>query len=431
MKAGAIRVEHVGKCYARRPSLYAHLTRLWPRPAPTPDAGWALRDVSFEVRPGESVGIIGLNGSGKSTLLEIIAGTVKATTGQVRLGGRVAALLELNSGFNPELSGAENLRLNGMLAGLSRAEVEHRFDDIARFADIGDVLDQPVRTYSSGMLARLAFSLHAVLLPDILIIDEILAVGDYFFQQKCHRRLAEMREQGMTLLFVSHDLALVRDLCGRALYLKSGQVKYWGRSDAAIHRLMTDRPASAAPAAPPSPAASLPRSTELADAVWYRQPGPMQRLLAIRIVGSDGQSALTHRLGQRIVIQAWFRTLPDDLDLVIGLAIKNRYDQTVSSVNSAMLDCPGLSHHGAACQVFEFELDLLLEGGQYSLRLGLNRPPAPGEQGLQSIDSTGWFGPLQVSWDYHNEPAPFMGMFGLPMVGRLAATRRLDEATGA
>ena len=430
MKAGAIRVEHIGKCYARRPSLHAHLARLLPRPAPTPDAGWALRDVSFEVHPGESVGIIGLNGSGKSTLLEIIAGTLKPTRGQVRRQGRVAALLELNSGFNPELSGSENLRLNGMLAGLSRHEVEHRFDDIARFADIGDVLAQPVRTYSSGMLARLAFSLHAVLMPDILIIDEILAVGDYFFQQKCHRRLAEMREQGMTLLFVSHDLALVRDICGRALYLKSGQVEYWGRSDAAIHRLLTDRPATA----PPSPAAMPPaqqRSAELADAVWFRQPGPMQRLLAIRIVGRDGLSSLTHGLGQRIVIQAWFRTLPGDLDLVIGLAIKNRYDQMVSAVNSTMLDCPGLSHRDEACQVFEFEFDLLLEGGQYSLRLGLNRPPRPGEPGPQSLDSSGWFGPLQVSWDYHNEPAPFLGMFGLPMAGRLSATKQAVETRGA
>jgi len=183
---------------------------------------WALRDVSFEVARGETVGIIGRNGSGKSTLLQIIAGTLAPSEGEVTVNGRVAALLELGSGFNPEFTGRENVFLNGAILGISREEMEMRFDDIAAFADIGEFIDQPVKFYSSGMVLRLAFAVQAQVNPDILIVDEALAVGDFLFQHKCMSKMRELKEQGTTILFVSHDTAAVKAHCNWAIMLKNG-----------------------------------------------------------------------------------------------------------------------------------------------------------------------------------------------------------------
>ncbi len=418
----AVLVDDVSKRFPQRRSFASLIARREPILTSEGAGKLALRNISLEIPSGSCVGIIGLNGSGKSTLLEIIAGTLSPTSGEVYRQGRVAALLELSSGFNPDRTGTENVLLNGMVAGFARSMVEQRFDEIAQFADIGPVLDQPVKTYSSGMLARLAFALHTVFTPDILIIDEILAVGDYFFQQKCYRRLAEMREAGVTQLFVSHDLALVRDLCDHTAYLRGGRLAYWGGSAAAIHRMITDGPVGG-PQARAALEGELPRAsqTSLADAVWQPGEGQASRLVGVRICREDGESTPVHTLGSHITIEAWFLTSPEDRELIIGLAIKNRYDQTVTSINSSMLGCHGISHAGTTLRCFAFELDLFLEGGEYSLRLGLNRPPESGETGHQSVDSTDWFGPIAVRWDYQNDAAPFFGMFGLPITGRLRA----------
>ena len=189
---------------------------------------WALSGVSFEVRPGEALGIIGRNGSGKSTLLQIIAGTLRPTTGSVEVQGRVAALLELGSGFNPEFTGRENAYMNGSILGLSNDEMNNRIDIIAGFADIGEFFDQPVKTYSSGMLVRLAFAVQVQLQPDLLIIDEALSVGDSLFQKRCFQKLDELRSAGVTLLFVSHDQESVRTLTDQAILLHHGQMRASG-----------------------------------------------------------------------------------------------------------------------------------------------------------------------------------------------------------
>ena len=183
---------------------------------------YALKDISFQVRKGESVGIIGRNGSGKSTLLQIIAGTLQPTTGSVRVNGRVAALLELGSGFNPEFTGRENVYLNAAVLGLSGAETDAKFDSIAAFADIGDFLDQPVKTYSSGMMMRLAFAVQTAVEPDILIVDEALSVGDAPFQARCFARIKQLQDQGCSTLFVSHDIGTVRTFCQQAVWLRAG-----------------------------------------------------------------------------------------------------------------------------------------------------------------------------------------------------------------
>lgn len=183
---------------------------------------WALKDVSLEVKKGETVGIIGRNGSGKSTLLQMICGTLNPTSGKVQTTGRVAALLELGSGFDPEFTGRENIHLNAAILGLSPDEIEARFDDIAIFADIGDFLEQPVKSYSSGMVVRLAFAVQAMINPDILVVDEALAVGDEKFQRKCFARLEELKARGTSILFVSHSAPSIIELCDRALLLDRG-----------------------------------------------------------------------------------------------------------------------------------------------------------------------------------------------------------------
>lgn len=188
---------------------------------------WALRDVGFHVARGETVGIIGRNGSGKSTLLQVVCGTLAPTAGGVEVHGRIAALLELGSGFNPEFTGRENVFLNGVVLGLSREQIKDRFDDIALFADIGDFIDQPVKTYSSGMAVRLAFAVIAHVDADILVIDEALAVGDAVFTQKCMRFLRTFKQNG-TVLFVSHDANSILSLCDRAVWIDGGVLRMQG-----------------------------------------------------------------------------------------------------------------------------------------------------------------------------------------------------------
>jgi len=185
---------------------------------------WALREISFEVPTGTTFGIIGQNGSGKSTLLQIMAGIVRPTSGAVQVNGRVAALLELGAGFNAEFTGRQNVFINGSILGLSRQEMERRFDAIARFAEIGPFIDRPVKTYSSGMVLRLAFAVAANVDPDILLIDEHLSVGDAMFQRRCFQRMEEFQKRGKTIVLVSHDIGLVRNFCQRAIFLDRGRV---------------------------------------------------------------------------------------------------------------------------------------------------------------------------------------------------------------
>jgi lipopolysaccharide transport system ATP-binding protein len=198
---------------------------------------WALQGVSFEVKKGETVGIIGRNGSGKSTLLQMICGTLTPTSGNITTNGRVAALLELGAGFNPEFTGRENVYMNASILGLTKEEVDERFDDIAEFAEIGDFIEQPVKTYSSGMFVRLAFAVIAYVDADILVIDEALAVGDAFFTQKCMRFLRKFMENG-TLLFVSHDTSAVINLCQRAVWLNKGYSEFQGTPKEAADRYL-------------------------------------------------------------------------------------------------------------------------------------------------------------------------------------------------
>lgn len=239
----AIRVERVSKCFhvynTPRDRLKQFVLPRLQRFCCLPTKNyfqefWALNDISFEVRKGETVGVIGRNGSGKSTLLQMICGTLTPTSGNIQTRGRIAALLELGSGFNPEFTGRENVYLNGSILGLSSEEIDARFDDIASFADIGEFIERPVKTYSSGMYVRLAFAVQAMVDPDILVVDEALAVGDEKFQRKCFARLEELKSNGSSILFVSHSSGSIVELCQKTLLLDRGTRLMFGSSPDAI-----------------------------------------------------------------------------------------------------------------------------------------------------------------------------------------------------
>lgn len=421
----AISVRNVSKCYRVFDDQRSRLLHaVWPTHTKGMQEVWALNGINFEIRRGESFAVIGRNGSGKSTLLEIITQTLMPTTGEVEVKGRVAALLELGSGFNPEYTGRENVFLNGLLLGLTRSEVENRFDDIAAFADIGDVLDRQVKTYSSGMLVRLAFAVQVALEPDILIVDEALSVGDYFFQQKCFGRLRQMREDGLTLLFVSHDMSTVRDLCKQAIYLRHGVPVFIGDTGAAVRHYFNEgaTPAPVSVALPDAePVAGCRPQMNLEDiaknATWSRTPTDRDRLVAVRIHDEHEQDIDHARMGSDISIKVYYRSLIGDAGTTVALALKNRYDQIIFVTNAHRLGVGNCDAQGAPYAVFSFKLSLAIEAGLYSLKVGVNQP-AGCNKGLE-LDTSGWFGPFRVDWDYETEPAPFLGMFGLPASGHL------------
>jgi homopolymeric O-antigen transport system ATP-binding protein len=225
VQSGEISVENASRRFRVREQEARTLKDLFVlRGRTKPTDIWALRDVSVGVQPGDAVGLIGRNGSGKTTLLRLVAGIIRPTTGRVRASGRIGSLLELGAGFHPDFTGRENVFLNGAIQGLKRAEIRERFDEIVAFAELEHAIDRPVRTYSSGMTMRLGFAIAAFLDADILLLDEVFAVGDEAFQRKCFGRIFQFKQAGGTIVFVSHDATAVERLCERSVLLESGLV---------------------------------------------------------------------------------------------------------------------------------------------------------------------------------------------------------------
>ena len=235
-KAGVIKVSDLGKCYhLYQKPLDRVVDLVAPGPAKRYQPFWALRHASFEIKSGQTVGIIGRNGSGKSTLLEIICNTLQASEGEVEIDGKIAALLELGAGFNPEFTGRENVYMNAAIMGLDRSVVEEKFAEIEAFANIGDYINHPVKTYSSGMYVRLAFATSIHMDPDILVVDEALAVGDLRFQRKCFREFERFKREGKTILFVTHAVELIRSYCDSAIFLHQGEIRRQGDPRDVVH----------------------------------------------------------------------------------------------------------------------------------------------------------------------------------------------------
>lgn len=285
---------------------------------------WALRDVSIEVKRGQAWGILGRNGAGKSTLLQLIAGTVAPTQGRVEVRGRVAAMLELGSGFNPEFTGRENVFLAGAILGIARREMERRFDEIAAFADIGAFLDQPLKTYSSGMAARLAFAVAFSVEPDILIVDEVLAVGDAAFQHRCLARLRRLRDNGLTLLFVSHNADAVRSTCTHGLVLADGLPVCVDSAERAVDhylRLVREHVNQEAIARDASLAAGGVAPHPERGSLAY---GTGQaRIEIVRVLDEQGRPCALFDVGQRVTVEVALKAAADVRDLSVSFFVRD------------------------------------------------------------------------------------------------------------
>ena len=264
------------------------------------DSFWALRDVSFAVQPGEVVGVIGRNGAGKSTLLKILSRITEPTRGRARIHGRVGSLLEVGTGFHPELTGRENIYLNGAILGMKRVEIRRRFDEIVAFSEISKFLDTPVKRYSSGMYVRLAFAVAAHLEPEILIVDEVLAVGDAEFQAKCLKKMRDVTSDGgRTVLFVSHNMTAIRNLCGRAILLEGGQVSVIGDATEATERYLEGLTQGVTEGQVVLPA---PRAYD----------GKRARVKALRTLNTQGEATTVFGINDSLVIEADYEGLGTD-----------------------------------------------------------------------------------------------------------------------
>lgn len=316
-------VQNVSKLYRlyNRPS--DRLFELLPFRTPLHANFWALKNVSFTVEPGEILGIVGPNGSGKSTLLQVVSGILRPTSGRVSIEGRVAALLELGAGFNSEFSGRENVFLNSEIMGLSRKHTERIFPSIQRFADIGDFIDRPVKEYSSGMYVRLAFATAIHVEPDILIVDEALAVGDAIFANRCLQKLEELKESKVTILFVSHDLGLVKRLCHRAILMTKGEVLCEGRPTEVVNRyvaLVHQKDDSSAGA----------------EALIgnFRHGDAASRITAVEVFNSEGAVTTTLRSGESVRIRIEARFDNDVENPIVGMLIRNRLGIEIFGTNT-------------------------------------------------------------------------------------------------
>ena len=307
---------------------------------------WALRDVSFEAPKGSTFCVIGENGSGKSTSLQLVAGIFQPTEGQVEVNGRVSALLELGAGFNPEFSGRDNVFLSAAIQGLSTKDIERRFGDIERFAEIGEFIDQPVKTYSSGMLVRLAFGVAIHVDPEILLVDEALAVGDYYFRQRCMRKVHELRQQQVTILFVSHSMADVKAIGSHALWLENGHVVELGKPDAVVRKYLARmvekdaeflkrKSASVDGRREPAEAVVAPEIVETIPNIDFRHGNKAAEIIGIAALDEDGREVLLIEPHKRLTlrISALARQPLDEPN--VGFMLRNHMGMDFAGTNTA------------------------------------------------------------------------------------------------
>ncbi len=386
----AIKATGIGKRY----KLYGKpmdrlLDLVYPQEEGRFEAFWALQEVSFEIEKGQTVGIIGRNGSGKSTLLEIIADTLKPTVGEVEVNGRIAALLELGAGFNPEFTGRENVLMNAAIMGIPEATIHTKMEEIVQFANIGDHIYHPVKTYSSGMYVRLAFATSIHMDPDILIVDEALAVGDIGFQRKCFREFEKLKEAGKTILFVTHAVELIRTYCDSAIFLHEGEVRNQGEPRDVVHDYLdmlfggdatdeetkTDDQAkstssTASKVSPLRPDGPLLNTDSAIDGALKRRSyndaeyrwGDRKALIIDYLVESEGvfDPVVVDQGGQMSVVfkVAYFETLTG---LIYGLTIKTLDGTTVYGINTRDRDLGTRQREpGEQAEIrFDFDLDLI------------------------------------------------------------------------
>jgi lipopolysaccharide transport system ATP-binding protein len=363
---GKILVQGLGKAYRQYPSRWARLAE-WC------DAGskrtyhqekWILKNIHFQVQAGEAVAIIGVNGAGKSTLLKIITGTLSPTLGSVFLEGRVAALLELGMGFHPDFTGRQNVMMAGQLLGMHTSEIIELMPQIEAFAEIGSYIDEPVRIYSSGMQVRLAFSVATARRPDILIVDEALSVGDAYFQHKSFARIRQFREQGTTLLLVTHDGNAVQSICDRAILLDSGGVVKDGPPDVVMdlyNALIAEREKS-----------TISQLVDETGRVQTSSGTGEAQVSAIAIVNERGDPLEAVELGRVVRLRIQVKTFEPIERLVLGYMIKDRLGQPMYGTNTHFLEAPLHNLHDPQTIEYSFEFPMNLGPGSYSITTSLS-----------------------------------------------------------
>ena len=352
---------HVSKIYrlkAGRSRSFREIFVAWPARNRSPkraDQLWALQDVSFETTPGETVGLIGHNGAGKSTALKLISRVIAPTRGRVAIGGRVAALLELGTGFHPELSGRDNVFLSGALAGMSRAEINRKYQSIIDFSELEEFVDMPVKHYSSGMFARLAFAVSAHLDPEVLLVDEVLAVGDQAFQLKCMDRIEALKRQGVTICLVSHSMEMIRNVCNRVLWFDNGRLVEEGATEPVVRRYIE---------------ASINREAERLSHSRTTPPeqapnrwGDRQvEIVRVRLTDELDRDQTVFETGQPLVVHLEYRAQRPTVSPIFGLAICRHDGMQICGPNTAFDDYILPTVEGSGSVAYEVSRLPLLEG---------------------------------------------------------------------
>jgi lipopolysaccharide transport system ATP-binding protein len=357
---GTIEVRGLGKAYKQYPSRRARLAEwLVPFSRERHQLKWVLRDIDFTVDPGKAMGIIGINGAGKSTLLKMITGTTQPTAGSVSITGRVAALLELGMGFHPDFSGRQNAVMAGQLLGLQLEQIQQLMPEIEAFAEIGEYIDAPVRVYSSGMQMRLAFSVATAVRPDVLIVDEALSVGDAYFQHKSFDRIRAFRDQGTTLLLVSHDKSAIQSICDEAILLDAGRLAMRGEPEAVMdfyNALIAEKENSTV------------RQVATAEGRLQTISGTGEVTVeSIRLLDARGESADTVGVGAPVCLELRVRVHAPIQRLVVGFMIKDRLGQPAFGTNTHHLDQARGPLSPGDGLVLRFAFDANLGEGSYSV----------------------------------------------------------------
>jgi ABC-type polysaccharide/polyol phosphate transport system ATPase subunit len=379
----AVEVHQLSKNYSLSNSQLGRLRHLFGGHKHGPDGGlWALRDVSFSVARGEAFGIIGTNGSGKSTLLQIIAGILRPTSGSAQVSGRLSALLELGAGFSPEFSGRDNVYLNGSLLGLSREEIDSHFAAIEHFAGIGNFIEQPIKTYSTGMVLRLAFAVAAHVDPEVLIVDEALAVGDIAFRQRCMRKIHELRGRGATILFVSHESSDLKALCERCLWLQNGVVQELGEADEVVAKYLSatfHREAQHVPVTVEAAAGEVsdePPAMLVAD--FKRNPGGHRygdrraSIVGGRLLDSSHRRVEAVTLLEAVTLRFSFRVDAEIAAPIAGFLVRNHRGENIFGSNTARENFPLPSMRAGAANNVDFHWTVpALTAGTYQISLGI------------------------------------------------------------
>jgi lipopolysaccharide transport system ATP-binding protein len=363
---GHIRVTGVGKAYKQYPNRWSRLAEwLIPFSPIRHHPHWVLQDVAFEIAPGEAVGIVGVNGAGKSTLLKMITGTTQPTCGHVQLEGRVAALLELGMGFHADFTGRQNAIMAGQLLGMHVEEIEALMPEIERFAEIGDAIDHPVRTYSSGMQMRLAFSVATARRPDILIVDEALSVGDAYFQHKSFDRIRSFRKAGTTLLIVSHDRSAIQSICDSAILLEKGRMVMHGTPEAVMdyyNALLAEREGQTV------------RQEALSGGQVSTISGTGEAgILSVRLLDENDRPIDAAEVGQPVVLEVKVEVRQDIERLVLGFMIKDRLGQAMYGINTHRQDKALTDLQAGERVTYRFAFVMGLGKGNYSVALSLSR----------------------------------------------------------